>query len=383
MDHSANTYTRGNPFLATIIDRYPINKPGSQKVTKHIVLDIAGSNLKYNAGDSIGIYPDNDPDVIRFTLRAMQATGEETVFSKQTESYLSLKEFLTKKANITEISRKLLSLIMERQTDAQKKEMLQNLLAEGNREALKAYMESHYLWDLLEAHTEVKFEIQDLCDHLMPLLPRFYSAASSQKVVGNEVHLTVAQVEYVSNGHSRRGVCTHFLGEFAPLNQAILPIFVQPSHGFHLPENPEAPIIMIGPGTGIAPFRAFIQERERTSTQNWLFFGEWNRAYDYYYEDYLSKLEQEGKLKLSLAFSRDQEEKIYVQHKMLQQSKEFFDWLQKGAYVYVCGDAHYMAKDVEAALLKIIADEGAMGQDEAKAYVKKLRASKRYLKDVY
>jgi sulfite reductase (NADPH) flavoprotein alpha-component len=171
----------------------------------------------------------------------------------------------------------------------------------------------------------------------------------------------------------------------APLKEAVVPIYIQPSHGFTLPEDPRTPIIMIGPGTGIAPFRAFMQERMTSQSEgkNWLFFGEWNRAYDYFYEDEWASWEALGGLKMDLAFSRDQEHKVYVQHRMLEQAKELYSWLNNGAVIYVCGDAHRMAKDVDATLLRIVQEQGNMDEAGAKAYMKQLKSAKRYLRDVY
>ena len=220
---------------------------------------------------------------------------------------------------------------------------------------------------------------------LMPLLPRFYSIASSMKEVSNEVHLTVADLKYISNQHVRRGVCTYYLCELAPMHQEIIPIFVQPHHGFTVPENRDADLIMIGPGTGIAPYRAFMQERMALNAtgKNWLFFGECYRAYNYFYEDYWNSLAAQEKLEIDLAFSRDQEHKIYVWHRMLEKAPEIFNWLQNGAYLFVCGDAHRMAKDVDATIHKIVREQGGMDEHAAKNYIKQLKAENRYLRDVY
>ena len=205
------------------------------------------------------------------------------------------------------------------------------------------------------------------------------------KTVGREVHLTIALIHYDTNGHKRRGVCTHYLCELAPVNQPLIPVYIQPHHGFTLPANPDVPIIMIGPGTGVAPFRAFMQERMAIGAKgkNWLFFGERNQISDFFYEDYWSQLISEEKLVMHTAFSRDQENKIYVQHRMMEQGAELFAWLKEGAYLYVCGDAKNMAKDVEAALLQIIQKHGSLDEQATKQFLKQLRQEKRYLRDVY
>lgn len=380
-----SSYNKSNPFLATIKERFNLTLPGSKKNTQHVVLDIKGSDLTYNVGDSIGIFPANNDDLVNKTLRAMRVKGHELVIDKHTGQGTTIRDFLIKKANVTDLSKKLLSLIAQEQTNLQKKEFLQELLAEGAQDKFKAYLEVHELWDILEENHEVFFPLQELCNMLMPLLPRLYSISSSMSVVGDEIHLTVGVLKYHTNGHQRVGVCTHYLCEMVPLNEAVVPIYVQPHHGFTLPMSSDARIIMIGPGTGVAPFRAFMQERMAHNAQgkNWLFFGECNRATDFFYQDYWTSLERQGKLRLDVAFSRDQSEKVYVQHRMFAHGGDIYRWISEGAYIYVCGDASRMAKDVEMVLHEIIRVYGNKDEAGAKAMVKKLRAEKRYLRDVY
>jgi sulfite reductase (NADPH) flavoprotein alpha-component len=379
-------YTKQHPFLASVKERYSLSKSGSRKKTQHLVLDLKGSGITYEVGDSVGVFPKHDPELVGKTLEAMRATGHEIIQSKQTGELMPLVHFLICKGNITDISPKLIREIYMRQSDSAKKQDLEVLLKEDNREGLKNYLSRHEVWDLLLAHLEVHFTPQELADLLMPLLPRFYSISSSQRYVGEEVHLTVAPLEYEANGHKRRGVCTHFLCELVELHDPSVPIFIQPSHGFQLPSDPDTSLIMIGPGTGVAPFRAFLQERllhYQVKGKHWLFFGEWNRAYDFFYEEDWSHLETKGHLRLELAFSRDQKHKIYVQDKMQEKGEEFYRWLEEGAYLYVCGDAQRMAKDVDLALHAIIQEYGLKNFSEAKDYVKRLRQQKRYLRDVY
>lgn len=378
-------YSKTHPFLASIKERYSLCKPGSQKTIQHIVLDLKGSGLPYDVGDSLGIFPQNDPLIVEKTLQTMQASGEEIIFDKQGVESWTLRNFLTTKANITEISRKLLREFFDRQTSPQKKDFLAHLHAEENKEQLKNYLCDHHLWDLLLEHEEVQFSPQELCHLLMPVLPRLYSISSSKQWVKDEIHLTVAAVEYETNEQQRHGVCTHYLCSLAPLNTPILPIYIQPHHGFTLPDHHHTPIIMVGPGTGIAPFRAFMQARLSMGSagKNWLFFGEWHRSHHFFYEEFWNELVTQGKLRLDLAFSRDQEHKIYVQHRMLEQGAELFQWIEEGACFYVCGDAQQMAKDVEAALLQVIQTHGCKDEQESKQYLKQLRSEKRYLRDVY
>lgn len=383
---STSPYNRQHPFLASIKERYTLSKPGSQKKTQHLVLDLRGSGLTYEVGDSIGVLPYHDADLVNKTLRALKATGHELIQLKQTGERIPLVDFLTAKSNITDISPKLFREILTRLPAGDKKHELEELQQEENRQALKAYLEKHEVWDFLLSHAEVSLTPQELADLLMPLLPRFYSISSSQKHVGDEVHLTIASLEYESNGHKRRGVCTHYLCELAELHEPVVPVFVQPSHGFRLPEDPHHSLIMIGPGTGVAPFRAFLQERlfyHQSKGKHWLFFGERNRAYDFFYEEEWLEFSQKGHLRLELAFSRDQEQKIYVQHLMWEKGQELYQWLEEGAHVYVCGDAQRMAKDVEAMLLAIIQEFGQKEAQIAKEYLKLLRQQKRYQRDVY
>lgn len=378
-------YSKTNPYIATLKERYSLCKPGSQKHTFHAVLDLQGSGITYNVGDSVAVFAEHDPELVKRTLHAMHCVGGELITEKHTGKSLQLKDFLRTKGNITEVSKKLIRELATRQFDPWKKERLNYILAESNKDAWKEYQAHHELYEVLEENPEVQFEYQELCHFLMPLLPRFYSIASSMKEVGEEVHLTISDLKYLSNGRMRYGVCTHYLCDLAPMHKQVIPIYVQPHHGFTIPPSLDASLIMIGPGTGVAPFRAFMQDRmaDKAAGKNWLFFGECNQAFDYFYQDYWESLESKGILKVTTAFSRDQEHKIYVQHRMMEHAEEFFQWLQDGAYVFVCGDMHRMAKDVDAALHKIIQEQGKTDENGAKAYVKKLKTEKRYLRDVY
>lgn len=378
-------YSKTHPFIARMKERYSLCGLGSEKDTQHIILDLKDSGMTYSVGDSIAVFPHNDPQTVRKTLHAMNAIGEEVVLDKHGEEAYQLEEFLKFKANITEVNRKLVSEICFRQTNPEKKDFLEKLQSEDHKDAFKDYLVNRYVWDLLQENPEVSFVPQELCNLLMPMLPRFYSIASSNRVVGDEVHLTVALLRYHTNGYQRLGVCTHYLCNLAPLYEPVIPIYIQPHHGFTLPEDSNASIIMIGPGTGVAPFRAFMQERMAKNClgKNWLFFGERNEKTDFFYKDYWLELVDRGKLRLNVAFSRDQNYKIYVQDRMKEQGADLFQWLEEGSYLYVCGDAQYMAKDVEAALLQIIQKHGKKDEIEAKQYLKALRAHKRYLRDVY
>jgi len=378
-------YNKTNPFIASIKDRYSLCRAGSKKNVYHIVLDLKNSGMAYTVGDSIAIYPTHDAELVNRTLQALHATGKELVTDKHSEQTCELLDVLTHKTNITSISRKLLNEVAQRQTNPLKKTQLKELFEENNKDALKEYLHNHELWDVLQENQEAVFSPQEICSMLMPLLPRFYSIASSMKDVGEEVHLTVSDLSYYTNQHLRHGVCTYYLCELAPMNTAIIPIYVQPHRGFTLPDNPAANLIMIGPGTGIAPYRGFMQERmvNEDSGKNWLFFGEWNKNYNYFYEEYWNELVSRDRLRIEVAFSRDQEHKIYVWHRMLENARQIFEWLQNGAYIFVCGDAHRMAKDVDATIHRIIQEQSGGTELSAKNYVKQLKAENRYLRDVY
>lgn len=378
-------YNKSNPFLARIKERYNLCKEGSQKSTFHVVLDLEGSGITYEVGDSIAVLPDNDPDIVQKIITLLHAEGNEIITDKRTQALISLKEFLLLKANLAEVPKKLIVESVSRQTDKQKKEHLEFLLGEGQKEALKEYQAAHEAWDFLAENEETHFTPEEFCHLLQPMLPRFYSIASSMSKVGNEVHLLIAELNYVTNGYPRVGICTHYLCRRAPFDSSVIPVYIQPGNGFTIPPDNDAPMIMIGPGTGVAPYLAFMYEREarKATGRHWLFFGEWHRATEFFYEKDWEAFVAAGKLRLDTAFSRDQEHKIYVQHKMMEHGKEFFQWLEEGAYVYVCGDAHRMAKDVDAMLHAIIKEHGKMDDAQVKDYMKNLRSQKRYLRDVY
>jgi sulfite reductase (NADPH) flavoprotein alpha-component len=256
------------------------------------------------------------------------------------------------------------------------------LLLPENKGKLSEFLHTHSLLDLSGMHAAPDLSS---ISKLMPLLPRFYSIANSALVFPDEIHLTVAYVTYVANGQIRKGIGSYFLCSYAQESMTPIPIYLQPSNHFTLPDDGGASIILMGPGTGVAPFRAFLQERLASSAtgRNWLFFGERNRATDFYYEPFFTELAKAGRLRLDLAFSRDTAEKTYVQHKMYEERKSLWAWLQEGAYFYVCGDAEEMAKDVDAMLHRIAREVGGMTEEESHLYVKRLRAEKRYLTDVY
>jgi sulfite reductase (NADPH) flavoprotein alpha-component len=378
-------YGKGNPFKASIKERMRLTSSLSEKETYHIILDLSGSGLAYQPGDSVVLYSANNPKLVQQTLEALKASGSEIIYDNKGSEYI-LHEYLTSKANLSDIGTQLFSFIHKNLEKGEKKEYFDWLVEEENRSALKDFLGNFEVWDFLNEHEEVRLTTQDIATVLLPLRPRFYSIASSQNVVGDEVHLTVVLKKYTMyGGRERLGVCTSFLCHLAPLQESIVPIYIQPHHGFGLPQGTHLDIIMVGAGTGVAPFRAFMQERlcQKGKGRNWLFFGEQCADSTYLYRDYWMELQDCGHLRLDTAFSRDQSDKIYVQHRMVEKGQEMFQWLESGAYFYVCGDAKRMAKDVEAALLRIIEIHGAVSPAAAMDYLKKLRAQGKYLRDIY
>jgi sulfite reductase (NADPH) flavoprotein alpha-component len=374
-----------HPFFAKIKDRYLLTQQGSTKETYHISLDTTNSGIDFKVGDSIGVFAQNDPILVEHLLEALRASGSEPILDPRSGTTFSLKQFLTTKANLARLTSSFLKLLHEYEMEHNKKNHLHRLLQAENKPLLSQYLAMHDPLDLFKEYKDVNIPLQAICEQFGPLLPRFYSLASSLKAYPNEVHLTVAVFTFTHGGEKRFGVASHFLSHLAEVGTTEIPIYVQTSHVFRLPEDPSTPIIMVGPGTGVAPFRAFLQERIATGAtgKNWLFFGERNEKSDFFYQDDWQKLIDNRHLRLDVAFSRDQENKIYVQHRLYQHAQEIWQWLQKGAIFYVCGDAHKMAKDVEATMQQIAMEQGSLTQEDAKAYFKTLRTTKRYLLDVY
>ncbi|MBS0605307.1 MAG: sulfite reductase flavoprotein subunit alpha [Parachlamydiales bacterium] len=377
--------TKANPAQACIQERFLLTKEGSSKKTFHVSLNLENCGVSFKVGDSIGIFAENDPILVSHLIAAMKASGDEMIVDPRSQQEISLKSFLSQKANLSRLTSSFLKLFHEHETLHEKKNHLHRMLQQENKPLLSQYLSTHDPLDLFKEFHEVNAPLQEVCAQFGPLLPRFYSVASSQLSRPNHVDLTVALFTFTHSGEQRFGVASHFLCNLAKVQETPIPIYVQPAHHFTVPSDDSAPIIMIGPGTGVAAFRAFMQERMARGAQgkNWLFFGERNRETDYFYQEYWEDLVKDKKLRLDLAFSRDQAEKVYVQHKMMQSASDIWRWLQEGAYFYVCGDAHRMAKDVEATLVQIAVEQGSMSEESGKAFVKSLRTQKRYLADVY
>lgn len=378
-------YSKENPFPAILRENRMLNKSGSGKDTRHLVVDIGGSGLAYCSGDSLGVYPKNPPAAVEAILRAMDCRGDEPVPGRVEGQTVPFREALSSGYTLSGPSRKFLQAVADKATDSEEKEALKKIQEPEQREACREFLENREFIDFLEEFPSARFTPEELVGHMKKLSPRLYSIASSPAKYPEEVHLTVAVVRYVTNGRKRSGVCSTFLADRVPVGEAGLPVFVSSSH-FRMPEDGNTDLIMVGPGTGVAPFRAFLQEREATGAKgrNWLFFGDQRRATDFLYEEEFFVWQRDGCLhRLSTAFSRDQSFKIYVQDRMREQGAELWSWLQGGAALYVCGDASRMAKDVDLALHDIVEKHGGKTPAEAKEWVRQLKKDKRYQRDVY
>ena len=380
-------FNKDNPFPALITENRLLSKVGSQKETRHFVVSLAGSGLQYKAGDSLGVYPTNHPGDVEAILQCLDAVGDEPVSPALLKLHepISLREALHTRLALNCPTSRILNTLHEKAGDPAEKASLARLLAPAAKEQLGLYLEEREYVDILAEFPSAKLTPQEFVDHLRKLVPRLYSIASSPRAFPNEIHLTVAVVRYEVNQRRRFGVCTTFMADRAPVGEAPVPVFVSHSH-FAPPEDLSKDAIMVGPGTGIAPFRAFVQDRValRAPGRNWLFFGDQQRAGDFLYEKEWSKYLVSGRLtRLDTAWSRDQEAKVYVQDKMRESAAELWAWLRGGAYFYVCGDAKHMAKDVDAALHDVIATQGGMTPEQAVEYVKQMKKDKRYQRDVY
>jgi len=376
-------YNVKNPFIAKVVKAYDLSGPGSPKNTRHYEIDLTGSGLEYTPGDSLAVQPTNDPALVDETIKALGLTGDEIVKHAKSGADVPLRQTLFEANLLTEVDNKLIKAIAEKTGNA----TLTELLLPEKKDELKKYLWGRFVIDLLLENPTAKFEAQEFVTCLKKLNIRLYSISSSIKAHPEQVHLTVATVKYDSHGRARSGVASTFLADRVVTGETPIPVFVNLGKGFRLPDPSEdVPVIFCGPGTGIAPFRAFLEERKMTAAKGkaWLFFGEVSESSCYFYKDEFEGYLADGTLsKLTTAWSRDQAEKIYVQHKMLENSAELYAWLEQGAIFYVCGDASRMAVDVDKALHSIIEKEGGKTPEEAVAYMAAFKEAKRYRRDVY
>jgi sulfite reductase (NADPH) flavoprotein alpha-component len=368
-------YSRDNPVVASFLKRIRLNKPGSKKETWHIDIDLEGSPLDYTVGDSFGIAPTNDPALVEAVIRAIGAPADFPIGGR------TLREVLTDGVSLSPAPDMLFQLFSYL-TGGDRRLKAKALAAGEDPDGDAATLD---VLAAVEKFPGVRPDPEAFIESLEPLQPRLYSIASSPKVERNLVSLTVDAVRYDVKKRRRLGVASTFFADRVKPGDKIK-VYVQKAHAFGLPADPAVPIIMVGPGTGVAPFRAFLHERMATRApgRNWLFFGHQRSDYDFFYADEFAGLKQKGVLtRLSLAWSRDTEEKFYVQDRMRQSGRDVWAWLADGAHLYVCGDAQRMAKDVERALVDIVAQHGVRSTDEAVAFVADLKRKGRYQQDVY
>jgi sulfite reductase (NADPH) flavoprotein alpha-component len=354
-------HDKNNPGHCFIKDRYLLTKPASSHHVYHIVLDNSPSNLSFKTGDALGIYGQNDPVLVERIVNALQLSPYKEFACPRSQKTINITTFLSEKANISRINPATLSFFQNSSS-------------------------SHTdLIDFLEETKPIINNLSILMATLSPLLPRFYSIASSRMVHPREIHLTVTPSSYRYKEEERQGVASYFLITLAKLNKTKIPCYIQPTAHFTLPADPSTPIIMIGPGTGIAPLRAFLEQRlfDKATGKNWLFFGARERAHDFLYEDFLINLTNKNQLILDLAFSRDQTKKIYVQDKLYEKGALVWQWIEDGASIYICGNADPMAKNVKTTLKQIFQKFGSLSETASIEFFKKLCKEKRCLMDIY
>ena len=379
-------YSRKNPFLAELIRHDRLTGEGSSKDTRHFVLSLTGSGLTYTPGDSLGVFGRNSPELVEEILRVLGFNGGAIVNDPKCQG-ATLRQALLRDYTINRANRKMMQALAARIPQGEQRNRLMELV--DNADELNEYIESRDYVDILKEFNEARFESPaEFLSQLSPVVPRLYSIASSLQAHPGEVHLCITVVRYTTHGRAKKGLASGFFADHSDLFVKNIPIYVQESRSFRLPKDGTRDIIMCGPGVGLAPFRAFLEQRalDGSTGRNWLFFGEQRQATDFLYRDELMGYQNRGKLhRLDLAFSRDQTHKIYVQNRMLEQAKELWAWLQNGAYFYVCGDARHMAKDVHQTLIDIAQQQGGLSPEAAAEYVNVtlMKTEKRYLRDVY
>lgn len=380
-DPGESSFSRNNPFQAEVLENLNLNGRGSARETRHLEISLEGSGLVYEPGDSLGIYPENDPELVDTLINLLGWNADDTVPVNKSGDRLPLREALRRHFEITVLTKPLLSQL----AGITGHEGLRELTSPGHEEALKAYMKGRDLLDLLQDYGLQGIGPEVLTGLLRKLPPRLYSIASSSKATPDEVHVTVRAVRYEAYDRHRNGVTSVQLAERIQPGD-FLPVFIQHNPNFKLPSDPNTKIIMIGPGTGVAPFRAFLSEREETGAQGetWLFYGDQHFTTDFLYQVEWQRWLKDGVLtRMDVAFSRDTEQKVYVQHRMLEHSQELYAWLEQGAVVYVCGDEGSMAHDVHAALATILIQEGGLTPEAAAERLTELQRQQRYQRDVY
>lgn len=373
-------YSRENPCLSPLAERRHLTHPSSTKLTLHLDFSDEGAGLHYEAGDACGVIPQNSPALVDAVLSSLPFSGNELIEMDKAGS-MTLRQALLHHFAVNRLSRKMVREYA-RVTECAP---LEAMLIAQNQTEMENYLHGRDLVDLLREWPCVLQKPADLLTFVPRLAPRLYSISSSPAAHPGRVHTTVSVVRYRAHDRDRDGVCSTLLADRVQVGDR-LPLYIQPNQKFRLPVDPAAPVVMIGPGTGVAPFRAFLHQRRATgaSGRNWLFFGERSAATDFLYRDELEAMRADGHLTyLDTAFSRDQDRKIYVQDLMMQNARQLWSWVEEGAFIYVCGDAERMAKDVDRTLHRLIASEGAMSAEAATEYLDALKTSRRYQRDIY
>ena len=383
---AASPYSRKNPFLAELTGHDRLTKAASLKDTRHFVVNLAGSGLRYTPGDSLGAFGRNSPELVDEVIGLLGFEPEAAVNDPKGQP-TTFRQALLRDYTINRANRKMMSALGERIPQGEQRNRLMELVDNGD--ALGEYVDTRDYVDILKEFDEARFQSPAaFLSQLSPVVPRLYSIASSLQAHPDEAHLCITVVRYETHGRAKKGLASGFFADHSDMFVKNIPVYVQESRTFRLPKDGATDIIMCGPGVGLAPFRAFLEQRilDGATGRNWLFFGEQHEATDFLYGHQLMDYHRQGKVhRLDLAFSRDQSYRIYVQHRMMEAAKELWSWLQRGAYFYVCGDARHMAKDVHQALIDIAEKEGGLSAEAAAEYVgvTLMKTEKRYLRDVY
>lgn len=368
-----------NLVHGAIVDRFCLSKPGALKETWHLVIEIVGSHFPFHPGDSVGIWPRNAAAAVQEMLSYFHLAPSAPI-SSQDGLVIPASSYLTEKVDLNTVPEAFVQLCSGAAFSEEDRRTLTTLCA--TKETFQGYTVPQFI----QSFVPHGMDFDTVRQALRPIRPRLYSISSGPSKGRHRIELTVARVAYLCDGRLRHGLCSHYLTQEAPLHLPVLPLFHQPSRHFSFPADPKIPLIMVGSGTGIAPFRSFMQEVEHgvvDPSACWLFFGGRKRHLDFLYEEFWNTHVEAGRLRLSLAFSQDQEHKIYVQHRMWEQRKDLWQWINDGAALLICGDAKTMAKDVDACLTKIVSEEGSLHEEDALRFIRSLRHEGRYLRDVY
>lgn len=372
-------HSKANPFYAEVLENINLNGRGSAKETRHIELLLEDFNEEYEPGDCLVVLPENDPELVKQLIETLEWDPEQDIVINEDEDKMTLQDALTRHFEITRLTK---PLVQKAATLFNNDELAKK---ETDSDWIKSYIDGRDLIDLIQDFKPDGLKPDDLYGMLRKLPPREYSIASSYQAAPDEVHITVGAVRYQAHGRDRSGVCSIQLAERIEPGDTV-PIYLKHNPNFKLPKDEETPVIMIGPGTGVAPFRSYMQEREELELEGntWLFFGNQHFRTDFLYQTEWQSWLEDGYLeRMDVAFSRDTDDKVYVQHKIKENAKLFNEWLERGASIYVCGDEKYMAKDVHEAIKQVISQERQISEDDAEEFLKQLKRDKKYQRDIY